>query len=276
MPGKATLKRIAVAGIAMLAVAALAAAQAPQISGIENAAPFMITTGNVARGELISIYGSNLANGVTSAFAPPSPTLSLAGASVTIGGLPAPVTYASPIQLDVQVPFEIPAGVPSVNVTVTVGNLTSAPFLMSVVTSDLGMFYTQAGGTIFSPSEARTAIVQTVPAAPLVIMAFGLGSISPAVPSGTVPSSGASSASATPIVMMNGISARVLSATYVGLGLYAIAVDVPAGVSSGSVTVVLGDGNGATGLTGAAGLNGAAGPMGPSGPAGPAGLQQLA
>ena len=86
-----------------------------------------MATGNVARGELISVYGTNLATGLGANFTPTTPVLSLGGASVTIGGLAAPITYASPTQLDVQVPFELAAGVPSVNLTVTVGGSTSAP-----------------------------------------------------------------------------------------------------------------------------------------------------
>ena len=118
MTGIAAFKRTVVLGLVVLAATALASAQGPQIAGIRNAAPLAVATGNVARGELISIYGSNLANGLLSALPSSSPTLTLAGASVTIGGLPAPILFASPNQLNVQVPFEIPAGVPSVNVTV--------------------------------------------------------------------------------------------------------------------------------------------------------------
>ena len=102
-------KGFLLSGIALLATAVLSAgladAQQPQIAGIGNAAPVAQASGNVARGELISIYGSGLANGVASSFDPASLTPSLAGASVSIGGLVAPVTYASPTQLDVQVPF---------------------------------------------------------------------------------------------------------------------------------------------------------------------------
>jgi uncharacterized protein (TIGR03437 family) len=47
----------------------------------------------VARGELISIYGTNLASGLGSAFTPTSPVLSLAGASVLIGGLAADISW---------------------------------------------------------------------------------------------------------------------------------------------------------------------------------------
>ena len=84
-----TLERLVIPIFTLLALTATAGAQGPQIDGIKNAAPLVVATGNVARGELISIYGSNLANGLTSDFYPASPTFTLAGASVSIGGLQA-------------------------------------------------------------------------------------------------------------------------------------------------------------------------------------------
>ena len=86
-------------------------ATVPIVTSVVNAAPDSVRTCGVARGELISVYGSNLANSVDSNFTPAAPIFSLAGASVTIGGLAAPIVYASPTQLDVQVPFEIAAGI---------------------------------------------------------------------------------------------------------------------------------------------------------------------
>jgi uncharacterized protein (TIGR03437 family) len=216
--------RILVAVIALPAMASLAAAQTPQISRIQNAAPMATPSGSVARGELISIYGSDLTNGVTLESVPPTAPLTLAGTSVHIGGLPAPILFISPTQLNVQVPFEIPAGVPSVNVTVSVDTLTSAPFLSSVAAADLGLFSAQG---IHGPSAANTVIVHTTPGATLGLEATGLGAISPAVASGSIPSSGASNALATPQVTINGAPAVVLSATYAGLGLYAMTETVP-------------------------------------------------
>src|SRR5580658_11175865 len=65
----------------LLTVMAATAAAQPVVGGIANAAPHSVPTGNVARGELISIYGTGLASGSASAFG--SPTTSLAGASVS-------------------------------------------------------------------------------------------------------------------------------------------------------------------------------------------------
>jgi uncharacterized protein (TIGR03437 family) len=237
------------------------------------------SSGNVARGELISIYGSNLTSGTTTlAPFPPVAPLSLAGTSVTIGGLAAPILFISPTQLNVQVPFEIAAGVPSVNVTVTVGTLASTPFLAGVSTSDLGLFSAQG---VIAPSSLNTAAVSTTPGATIVLAATGLGAISPAVASGTIPVPGTSAALAIPPVTMNGALAVVLSATYDGLGIYTIKATVPLSADTGLVTVVLGGSGGAagppgpTGATGATGPAGATGQAGATGPAGATGSQGL-
>ena len=187
-------KKFVVSGIAMMAMAGFAAAQQPLITGIKNAAPFVTPTGNLARGELIAIYGSNLTNGVTLGSLPPGAPTTLSGTQVSIGGLPAPILFISPTQVNVQVPFEIPVGVPSVNVAVTSGASTSTPFLMGVVTSDLGMFSLQGG----APVSANTAVVNVSPGVAIVIMATGLGFITPAVASGTDPSFTTSNAIAIP------------------------------------------------------------------------------
>jgi hypothetical protein len=99
------------------------------------------------------------------------------------------------------------------------------------------MSWVQASGTIFLPSAANTALVQTTAGATVVTMAFGLGAISPLVPSGMVPSVGSSIAEATPSVTMNGVSAQILSSVYIGLGVYAITVDRPPNANSRSGSV---------------------------------------
>src|ERR1700733_7246359 len=272
MAGRSSVKRILVPLAALLATAGFtagfAAAQAPQIAGIKNAASLVTASGNVARGELISIYGSNLTTGVTLISATPMAPQTLGGSSVTIGGIAAPLLYVSPSQINVQVPFEIAAGGPSGNVLVTAGSLVSTPFLAGVVTSDLGMFATQ-GSSLGLPISANTATVNAASGSNVVITATGLGSITPAVASGTAPLLPDSNALAIPSVTINGATAEVLSATYTGLGLYTIVVEVPVSASTGLVTVVLGG----VGGIGVGGVIGPAGPTGATGPAGPTGLQ---
>src|SRR5580658_1243184 len=222
---------------AILLTIACLSAQTPTITTVANAAADSVATGNVARGELISIYGSNLATGTASASTPTSPVLSLGGASVTIGGLAAPIIYASPSQLDVQVPFEIGAGVSSVNLIVTAAS-SSAPVVLNVVGQDLGLAYAQVGTQIFPVTARNTAVVQASAGTQIFLVAFGLGSVTPAVLSGTIPPASTTfNTVAAPSVTANGILATPLSSALTGLGIYVVTVASP---SSGSVTVVLG------------------------------------
>src|ERR1019366_7350864 len=192
--------------------------------------------------------------------------LSLGGASVTIGVGAAPLTYASPTQLDVQVPFEIAAGVPSVNLTVTVAGSTSAPYILNVVSQDLGLAYAQVGTQVFNVSQANTAIVTASPSAQIALVAFGLGSVTPAVASGIVTPSGTFITLATPSVTINGASVTPTSSVLANgaVGVYVVTVVVPSGLS-GPLTVVLGGTPSGSGATGPTGPTGATGPTGPAG-----------
>jgi uncharacterized protein (TIGR03437 family) len=58
---------------------------------------------------LLNVFGTQLANTPASATAT-APSLSLAGVTATINGLPAPVLSVDPGQLTVQIPFEAGAG----------------------------------------------------------------------------------------------------------------------------------------------------------------------
>jgi trimeric autotransporter adhesin len=77
----------------------------PYFSNAVNAANFSATPGlQAAPGSLIAIYGLNLALQPASANPPLPPDLG--GVSVSIGGIPAPILYVSPSQINVQAPFK--------------------------------------------------------------------------------------------------------------------------------------------------------------------------
>src|SRR6185503_736047 len=81
--------------------------------GVINAASFQPA---LSRGALGTIYGSNMANGTQQITTAPWP-LTVAGAKVLVAGIEAPVFYASPGQINFQVPFEVPLGVVTVVVS---------------------------------------------------------------------------------------------------------------------------------------------------------------
>lgn len=116
-----------------------------EASGVVNAASFR--AGPLAPGSLFTILGTNLAAATMQASATPLPS-NLGGSSVTINGVPAPLLYVSPTQINAQVPFEIPPG--SFDVIVNAGGMQSAPVAMRIVPAAPGLF--QAG-------EGRAAVL---------------------------------------------------------------------------------------------------------------------
>ena len=86
--------------------------QKPVVSpgGVVNAASYAtggLTGKSVAPGSIVSIFGSSLAVAAQSASAFPLPT-ALAGTSVTVNGILAPLLYVSPSQINVQLPTNYP------------------------------------------------------------------------------------------------------------------------------------------------------------------------
>lgn len=106
----------------------------PHVSpgGAINAASFQADA-NVPGG-IISLFGTGLASSVTSASMVPLPR-ALAGVSVEIGGIPAPLFVVTPNQINAQIPFEV---VPSQAVPVQVKTKNAAGFTYSFVVNKEG------------------------------------------------------------------------------------------------------------------------------------------
>jgi len=109
----------------------------PAISsgGIVSSASYQPT---FSRGMIATIFGSGLADGTAAADKIPLPT-TLAGASVTVNGVAAPLFYVSPGQINFQIPFEAPLtgngsivvtrdGVPSSTATVALAFMAPSIF----------------------------------------------------------------------------------------------------------------------------------------------------
>src|SRR5579864_4862065 len=80
-----------------------------------NAASYL---GTVAPGGLAAIYGQNLADGTYAVSPAPNFPSSIAGVTVSVDGVNAPLTYVSATQINFQIPWETTPGT-AVNVTVT-------------------------------------------------------------------------------------------------------------------------------------------------------------
>ena len=210
--------------------------------GVLNSASNAPFTSGIAPGELLTLYGTNLASGLQVASAIPFPT-TLGNVQVTISGLPAPLYYVSPTQISVIVPYAVTGatsqvqvinnGTPSNTVTTVVNK--TAPGVFTQNESGLGYgAVTHLDGTLVTPSS-QAKIGET-----LSVYLTGLGAVSPLIPDGSAgPVSPLSQTSSTIMVDVSGVAATVgYSGLAPGLaGLYQINFTVPTGLTAGDNTL---------------------------------------
>jgi uncharacterized protein (TIGR03437 family) len=146
---------------------------APVIAVAGNAAAYNQT---YAPGMLLTIFGSNLAQGAVAASSVPLPA-QLDGVSATVNNISAPLWYVSPGQINLQVPYEIP-----VNSTATLtlnnnGQFGSYSFPMAAVAPGI---FTDGSGAIAGKGSAETGEITT-------LFLTGAGAVTPAVADGAAP-----------------------------------------------------------------------------------------
>jgi uncharacterized protein (TIGR03437 family) len=198
----------------------------------------------VAPGSIASIYGQGLAQGTAPAGAFPLP-LSLAGATVTVNGIPAPLLYASAGQINFQIPPQTSIGVATI--AVTVGGSAVSATAVAVQPAAPGIFLVgQSAAAIPNPVAAGGAVA---------LFVTGLGAVTPSVDAGAAaPLNSLSYANTAITATVGGQTAQVL---FAGLapgfaGLYQVNVVVPqlapgnypvqiaaGGVASNSATITV-------------------------------------
>jgi uncharacterized protein (TIGR03437 family) len=135
------------------------------IGGVSNGASFKQA---FAPGMILSVFGTQLAPSTQAASSLPLP-LAMAGVSATVNGVPAPLYYVSPGQLNIQIPYETGAGPAVVGVN---NNGQLASYLFTVSPSAPGIFSTLTGAkggdvvTIFITGEGSTTPVLATGASP--------------------------------------------------------------------------------------------------------------
>jgi len=207
-------------------------------TGVLNSASNAPFTAGIAPGELLVLYGTNLASALAVAPAIPFPTL-LGGVQVTIAGLAAPIYYVSPTQISVIVPYAVTTSTAQVKVinngtasnTVTAVVNQTAPGVFTQNESGLGYgAVTHLDGTLVTAANPAK-LGETLSA-----YLTGLGSVSPLIQDGAAgPSDQLSTTTNTISVDVNGVAATTL---YTGLapglaGLYQINFTVPTGLTAG-------------------------------------------
>jgi uncharacterized protein (TIGR03437 family) len=176
------------------------AIQAPAVSGsgvylnptgVVNAASSAPFTAGIAAGELITLYGSNLAPAFAVATAIPFPA-QLNGVQVTINNVAAPIYYVSPGQVAVLVPFAVNNDAGAVAAIQLINNGKASNTVTEFVYgTSPGVFTVPPGGTGQAAiiHASGTLVTPATPAAPgEIVSAFvtGLGAVSGNVVDGAV------------------------------------------------------------------------------------------
>ena len=219
----------------------------PAISanGVVNAASGQIDQG-LAAGSYIAIYGSALSDALQVESTASLP-VSLSQVSVSFDGgglsLPGHLHFASPGQVNVQIPWEF-QGQSSVQMKVTTGGLQSAVYTLPLAPTSPGIF--EIAG-VAAAEDANFAVIgpnhPAVRGQTIAIFVNGLGPVSNTPGSGD-PSGSGPTLSQTPVlasVTIGGANAQVgFSGLTPGVvGLYQVNVTVPAGIAVGNQQVVV-------------------------------------
>lgn len=223
-------------------------------TGIVNAASFSPFTAGVSDGEMVTLFGNNLAASTTSATSLPLPTSQgLGGVKVLVNGIDAPLNYVSPGQILMNVPYEASLSCSSAQIdsnscvaqfqvinngsasnTVTELLNTTTP---GIFTGDYGLGYGyvqhSADYSLVTPSNPAQ------PGETVIAYVSGLGTVSPFVADGAAaPSSPLSNTTSGIYVDIGGVSANngdPVTAVLVPTlsGLYQVNFAVPSTAASG-------------------------------------------
>ena len=208
----------------------------------------------VAPGSIASIFGNSLAASLAQADSVPLST-QMEDVSVTMNGIATPLFFVSPGQINVQVPWNVLSGdaeTGTATVVVTRGNSSSAPQSVQIAPVAPAVYTlgsdgvgnavaVNPDGTIAAPAGLIPGVTSRPVHAgeALVILATGLGAVSP------LPANGANSAdlirqtTRTPTILIGGQNAQLL---FSGLspsftGVNQINAVVPDGVKGDAVPI---------------------------------------
>lgn len=237
---------LAISGAVSVSGTLQISASAPIVSagGILNAASYA-PSAPLSPGAMISIFGSNLANGTGRALTFPLPS-ELSGTLVTIGGVAAPLLYAGSGQINAIIPYGLPVNT-NAQVIVQQGTAYTSPEPIAVAAASPAIFTQSASGSGQGVIIVYSSGMYAQPGSPaqagdeIVIYAGGLGATTPAA-------TNSQAATASPLLEVPGVSLTIggqpARVDFAGLtpgysGLYQINAAVPAGVHGDTLPVVL-------------------------------------
>jgi len=200
---------------------------------------------SIAPATWIEIYGQNLATttaGWGGGFQGNNAPTSVGGTTVTVGGKSLFIDYASPSQVNGQVPSDVATGQQQVIVTTAAGS--SAPFTINVNATEPGLLAPAAfkiNGTQYAVAEfsdrflvlppglvSGVASRRAVPGDTIILFGIGFGPVSDNTPAGVI-DQGTNQVNGSLDISIGGVSAQM---QYAGLtpglvGLYQFNVVVP-------------------------------------------------
>lgn len=208
-------------------------------TGIVNAGSSALFTAGVAPGELISLYGTNLASAT---FSDPGFPSTLGGVQVMVNNRPAPIYTVSRNQISAVVPFGTTEQIAAIQV---INNGTPSNTVTLYVNSTAPGVFTQPAGGIGYAAALHSNFSVITPTSPaqtgetISVFLTGLGAVTPAVADGTPGPSDPLSNAVKPTVY---IAHKLASVSFAGLapqliGLYQINVQIPAGIPTGNATL---------------------------------------
>lgn len=192
----------------------------------------------IVPGELETIWGNGLSvSGPQAATVLPLPS-ELGGVRVFINGIPAPLLYTSPTQINFQIPYGASGAQATVEILPDLNSAQKITTQVPVELTDVGVFATELEGArrliivnaSRDPWEFVTPGHPVLPREWIAFYATGLGATTPAVPAGAAaPYSPLAVVKATVEAKLNGV---VIPVGFAGLcpgfaGLYQINIQVP-------------------------------------------------
>jgi uncharacterized protein (TIGR03437 family) len=250
--GSVTLNSLPGGDAQTLNVSLLIDAPSVIANGLTNGASF-IASGQVSAGEIVSLFGESLASASAQATDANSLPSILGGSQVLVNGVPAPLFFVSPRQINFQMPFAISGS--TVDIAVVSNGVRSLPITATLKAEAPGIFV-DLNGRAAALNENMSQNSTSNPAlagSTVALFATGLGALSPAVPAGT--GAGTPTLSITPALshtvkmpslLIGGVQAEVL---YSGVapgfaGVYQINARIPASVAAANaipVQLLIGD-----------------------------------
>ena len=182
----------------------------PKVDGIGSAASGRVVG---APGMIASMYGTQLSTSTASAAAIPLPT-SLGGSSITVNGVPAPLFFVSPNQINFQIPYGTASGSASVAIT-SEGQTLTTP--MTIAFAAPGIF-TQSGVVVPDKTAKRGQLI--------TLYITGEGASKPLPTTGNTPAAGTIPSPAQVVgVLVGGVAVSYDSAKFfIGIPSWSVGV----------------------------------------------------